>query len=78
MFVSDKFNHGVQRLLDKHKIDARLCNPHGQTILQTTAQSRPSRPSSARVENAAHPKSATGATSRTKLRVCYAALPTSV
>ena len=32
----------------------------------------------ARVENAAHPKSATGATSSTKLRVCYAALPTSV
>ena len=36
------------------------------------------RPSPARVENAAHPKSATGATSCTKLRVCYAALPTSV
>ena len=36
------------------------------------------RPSPARVENAAHPKSATGATSSTKLRVCYAALPTSV
>ena len=41
-FVSDKFNHGVQRLLDKHKIDARLCNPRGRTILQTTARSRPS------------------------------------
>ena len=36
------------------------------------------RPSPARVENAAHPKSATGATLCTKLRVCYAALSTSV
>ena len=37
-FVSDKFNHGVQRPLDKHKI-ARLCNTRGRTILKTTARS---------------------------------------
>ena len=37
-FMSDKFNHGVQRSLDKHKI-ARLCNPRGRTILKTTARS---------------------------------------
>ena len=36
------------------------------------------RPSPARVENAVHPKSATGATSSTKLCVRFAALPTSV
>ena len=36
------------------------------------------RPSPPRMENAAHPKSATGATTCSKLRVCYAALPTLV
>ena len=35
-FVSDKFNHSVQRLLVKHKIEARLCNPRSQTILDLT------------------------------------------
>ena len=63
-------------------ISTRLMRVCVTLVAELSSRPRPGRahprPSPARVENAAHPKSATGAMSSTKLRVCYATLPTSV
>ena len=63
-------------------ISTRLMRVCVTLVAELSSRPRPGRahprPSPARVENAAHPKSATGATSSTKLRACFANLPTSV
>ena len=43
-FISDKFNRSVRQLLSKHRIDARVVNPRGRTLLslvQTDPANRP-------------------------------------
>ena len=43
-FISDQFNHGVNQLLKKHEIPARLVNQRGTTLSDLTKRRRPTGP----------------------------------